>query len=160
MTNTIHPSDSSAQRDAGREMLDRLGDELGVVLEKRRWALSGGACIEVNGMDAAERFAVQVHARLGSLKVAQKHSVANDVLKLILLRDSAAAQGQHPALILAFASREAMDSIKGWLLEAILLNHIDLRHVPLSDETVARVRAAQQRQVRGSAAVTKGDADE
>jgi hypothetical protein len=160
MANAIHPSDSSAQRDAGREMLDRLGDELGVVLEKRRWSVSGGASIEVNGMDSAERYAVQVHARLGSLKVAQKHAVANDVLKLILLRDSAAAQGQHPALILAFANREALDSIKGWLLEAIRLNHIDLRVVPLSDETVARVRAAQQRQVLGSAAVAKGDTDE
>ena len=160
MTNVEHPSDSSAQRDAGREILDHLGDELGVALEKRRWSISDGTNVELNGMDSAERYAVQVHARLGALKVAQKHSVANDVLKLILVRDSASSQGRHPALILAFTSQEAVDSIRGWLREAIRLHGIDLRVVPLSDETVERVRAAQSRQVLGSAPRSQEATDE
>ena len=127
MSAPAHPSDSSAQRDAGREMLDTLGAQLGVDLQKRRWPLSDGAYVEINGADENDRYFVQVHARLDPLKVGQRHALANDVLKLTLVRDSAANMGRHPALILAMASQAAADSVRGWLREAMAMHGIDSR---------------------------------
>jgi hypothetical protein len=146
MSTAAHPSDSSAQRDAGREMLDTLGAQLGVDLQKRRWPLSDGAYVEINGADENDRFFVQVHARLDPLKGGQRHAVANDVLKLTLVRDSAANMGRHPALILAMASQAAADSVRGWLREAIAMHGIDIRVVELSKDSKSRVTEARGRQ--------------
>lgn len=144
---TAHPSDSSAQRAAEVDMLQRLSAQEGAHLTPGRFPLPGGSWLEIDGIDDSQQWFVEVFARMGGLKGAQLKKVATDVLKLVLIQEESSRQGISPRLTLAFASEEARHSIRGWLLEAIHSHGIETRLVSPADEIVERVTVAQSHQI-------------
>jgi hypothetical protein len=78
------------------------------------------------------------------MKDGQKRKVALDVLKLITL------QRTYPEaqLVLAFCDAGAMNSLTGWLGEAIATWSLDWRLAPLDPELRNRLLEVQARQYR------------
>lgn len=154
MTSTS-PHDSKAQRDAEVDILAKLSDELGTLLAPRKWQLTEGVPVEVDGVDADTTVFVEVYARVGRLKGAQLHKVAKDVLKLSLIRSHEQRQDREPRLMIVFASDEAYNSVRGWVRYAATDNGIELRVVEPSAQIRDQVLTAQTEQVMvGIAQVT------
>jgi hypothetical protein len=104
-----HLSSSKVQREIEIAMLEQLGKDLGVKLEKKRVDFEG-AIMEIDGVDRAEIVFVEVFARIGALKAGQKKKVATDALKFVALK----ARYPDAKFILAFADQAASDSVVGW----------------------------------------------
>jgi len=101
--------------------------------------------VQVDARSEADDVLVEVCARQGSLKGAQLKKVGQDVLKFALLRQSDAWVDSR--MILAFASSEAKDSVRGWVAEAARAFDVMLVVVDLPKDVGDRIRGAQQRQV-------------
>ena len=141
-----HLSDSVVQREAEAMIVERLGERLGLgLIAGGRIDVGGGAHVQVDARTEAGDVIVEAYARHGVLKGAQLKKVAQDVLKFALLRR---LEGSVDArMILAFASSEAMNSIRGWVAEAARAFDVELIKVDLPPELRQRILAAQQRQV-------------
>jgi hypothetical protein len=139
-----HDSDSAVQREAEIQILDGIGSQLEQTLVKRRVGLPGGRWVEVDGVAADLSVFAEAFARQGPMKGGQKRKVALDVLKLITL------QRLHPGsqLVLAFCDEAAMNSLTGWLDEAIDTWNVDRMVAPLDPELRARLIDVQARQYR------------
>jgi hypothetical protein len=70
----------------------------------------------VDAATADRSTVVEAYARQGKLKGAQLKKIAQDILKLALLKRQPGHE--RTETIIAFASQEAHDSISGWLQEA------------------------------------------
>jgi hypothetical protein len=75
--------DSREQRHAERVMLDLLGERMGGVLKPRRIPLEEGVRVEVDGADDELSILIEAWSHQGPPKVAQKHKVLADALKLL-----------------------------------------------------------------------------
>jgi hypothetical protein len=141
-----HLSDSSVQREAEAFILDAVATRLGMTLRgDSRIEVGGGAHVEVDGQSVDGSVIVEAYARHGTLKGAQLKKVAQDVLKFALLRRT---DGWGTArMILAFASTEAKDSIRGWVAQAVLAFEVELLVVEVPADVTQRILAAQRRQV-------------
>ena len=112
-----HQSDSAVQRDAETAIIDALAAKIGVVLVNGgTLTLSGGVRIKLGARSEDGRFAVEAYARQGTLKGGQLKKIAQDVLKLALLRREPGYADVRP--IVVFASEEARSSITGWVNRA------------------------------------------
>ncbi|MFD4635964.1 hypothetical protein ACFWN2_01545 [Lentzea sp. NPDC058436] len=141
-------SDSREQRLAERVMLDLLGKRLGVVLKPRRIPLDQGVRVEIDGADDELSILVEVWAHQGPPKVAQKHKVLADALKLLHV---AASLPVAPRLVLCLCDPEAarhFTAARSWAAHALRAFAIDVVVVELPAELAAAVRAAQLRQFR------------
>jgi hypothetical protein len=141
-----HLSDSSVQGEAEAFILDGVATRLGMTLRGIcRIEVGGGAHVEVDGQSEDGTVIVEAYARHGTLKGAQLKKVAQDVLKFALLRRT---DGWGTArMILAFASTEAKDSIRGWVAQAVLAFEVELLVVEVPADVTQRILAAQRRQV-------------
>ncbi len=110
-----------------------------------RIALSGGVTIEVDAATTDGSIVVEAYARQGRLKGAQFKKIAQDILKLALLKQEPGRELTEA--IIAFASQEAHDSIAGWVRQAAKTFGVDLVVVDISHALRAEIRHAQQRQV-------------
>lgn len=141
-----HLSDSAVQREAEATIVERLGADLGLALiAGGRIPVGENAHVQVDARSEADDVLVEVYARQGSLKGAQLKKVGQDVLKFALLRQSDAWVDSR--MILAFASSEAKDSVRGWVAEAARAFEVMLVVVELPADVGDRIRSAQQRQV-------------
>ena len=77
------------------------------------------------------------------------------MLKLALLKRE--ADYTDTRAIIAFASQEARDSIKGWLRRAAEAFEVELRVVSISDELREEILEAQSRQVMVNIDATLAD---
>lgn len=151
-----HQSDSHTQREAEEEILAGLAASLGVVLAKpERVALSGGVFVEVDAATSDMGVVVEAYARQGRLKGAQPKKIAQDVLKLALLKREPG--WERTRTIIAFASHEARNSISGWLARAAAEFGVELFVVEVSEELRARILDAQRRQVMANADLLADD---
>lgn len=151
-----HQSDSQPQRQAEEEIVAGLAASLGVVLAKpKRIALSGGVFVEVDAATSDMSVVVEAYARQGRLKGAQPKKIAQDVLKLALLKREPGREGTRT--IIAFASHEARDSISGWLARAAAEFGVELCVVDISEESRIRILNAQRRQVMVNADLLADD---
>lgn len=141
-----NPHDSKAQRDAETEILATLSAELGVPLTPTRLPLGEGITVAVDGVDPSGQTLVEVYARVGVLRSSQLDKVAKDILKLSLLSASQTVS-VRPRIIMAFASEEALGSVRGWRRFTADTLGIELRVVELTPETRAAVEAAQSAQM-------------
>lgn len=143
------PGHSREQRDAERVMLDLLGLQLGVVLESARIVVTDGTRVEVDGADAARSVLVECWAHQGPPKVAQKHKVLADTLKLTWI---ATKIEPRPRLFLCLgdplAARPFLPTSKSWAARALQDLGVTIAVVELPLEVKEKVRAAQQRQYR------------
>lgn len=140
--------DSREQRHAERVMLKLLSERLGVELRPRRIALDGGARVEVDGADDALSVLVEAWAHQGPPKVAQKHKVLADALKLLHV---ATTLPITPRLVLCLCDPEAarhFTTARSWAAHALRGFAIEIVVVELPTDLKAAVRVAQQRQYR------------
>ena len=139
-------SDSAAQRDAEWFIVDAVASRLGVPLGPGgRIDVGGGAHVEVDAQAEDGTVVVEAYARQGALKGAQLKKVAQDVLKFALLRRTDGWSSTR--MVLAFASGEAKDSIRGWVAQAAHLFDVELVAVDIPSDVRQRILAAQRRQV-------------
>jgi hypothetical protein len=142
------PGDSSEQRRAEGVILRLLGEHLGLTLQPRTIPLGNGVRVEVDGADAALTTLVEVWARHGAPKPAQKHKVLADALKLIYV---AKALPTTPRLVLCLCDTEAAHHFKAarsWAADALRAFDIEVAVVDIPADISAAVRAAQLRQFR------------
>jgi hypothetical protein len=139
-----HDSDSAVQREAEIEILKGISGLLGKPLGKRHIDLPGGTWVEVDGAAADLSVFAEAFAHQGRMKGGQKRKVALDVLKLITL------QRVHPGahLVLAFCDEAAMNSLTGWIAEAIEAWKVDRMVAALEADLRARLIEVQARQYR------------
>lgn len=141
----IHQSDSAVQRDAESAIIDALAAKLGVVLAcGGTLSLSGGVRIQLDAWSADGKFAVEAYARQGTLKGGQLKKIAQDVLKLALLRHEPDRAEVRP--IIVFASEEARSSITGWVKRAADVFGVELHVVDIDPELRAKIVATQDLQ--------------
>lgn len=140
--------DSREQRHAESVMLELLGEQLGVALRPRRIVLDDGVRVEVDGADDALSILVEAWAHQGPPKVAQKHKVLADALKLLHV---AATLPVAPRLILCLCDTEAarhFTTARSWAAHALRAFAVDVVVVELPEPLRAEIIAAQQRQFR------------
>ncbi|MET8149357.1 hypothetical protein ACIBSW_34385 [Actinoplanes sp. NPDC049668] len=143
------PGNSREQRDAERVMLDLLGLQLGVALDPTRIVVANGTRVELDGADAERTVLVECWAHQGPPKVAQKHKVLADALKLTWI---ATKIEPKPRLYLCLgdplAARPFLPASKSWAAYALRDLGVTVAVVDLPSEVRDKVQAAQQRQYR------------
>lgn len=162
---TPHQADSAVQSVAEAQIIERLGEQIGVRLTQSPPAIAvgPGASVLVDAATPDRAVIVEAFARQGALKPGQHKKVATDLLKFALLRQQTAADDPPsdttvPAgfrAIIAFADEKARGSVTGWRRAAADAFGVELMVVQLDDDTVAAIRDAQARQ-----AMTNVPADE
>jgi len=140
-----HLSDSTVQCDAEAVIIERLADALGVPLQPSGRVAVGGAYIEVDARSEDDTVFVEAYARQGALKGAQLKKIGQDILKFVFLRRQPEYADAH--VVIAFASPEARDSVRGWLACAADEFGIELRVVEVPCDLRQQITEAQQRQV-------------
>lgn len=143
---TVHASDSTQQRLAEVEIIRLLSVELGLVLGPGgRIPVAPGAHVAVDARSDDDSVLVEAYARQGALHGGQLKKIGQDILKFALLR-----QHEHLAesrMIIAFASAEAMASIRGWVAVAAETFGIEMRVVDLGEDMRSALLTAQARQI-------------
>ena len=140
-----HQSDSAVQRDAERAIVGALAAKLGVALVGGgTLSLSGGVRIQLDARSEDGKFAVEAYARQGTLKGGQLKKIAQDVLKLALLRQEPDHAEVRP--IIVFASEEARSSITGWVKRAADVFGVELHVVDIDPGLRAQILATQSAQ--------------
>ena len=92
-----------------------------------------------------ESVVVEAYAHQGKLKGAQSKKIAQEILKLALLKREVGRENTQT--IVALASQEARDSITGWLLQAAVAFDVQLRVVDVPQKLRDAILQAQVRQV-------------
>lgn len=142
---TPHQSDSSVQREAEAAIIDALAANLGVALVGGGTVpLEGGVHISLDARSEDGTVAVEAYARQGRLKGGQLKKIAQDVLKLALLRREPGYTDVRP--IIVFASEEARSSISGWVKHAAGAFGVELHVVDIDPALRAAIVATQLRQ--------------
>jgi hypothetical protein len=140
--------DSREQREAERVMLRLLGERMGMDLKPRRIILDGSIRVEVDGADDRLSVLVEAWAHQGPPKVAQKHKVLADALKLLHI--AATIEGA-PRLVLCLSDPEAARhfiTARSWAAHALRAFAIEVEVVELPADLKDAVKAAQHRQYR------------
>jgi hypothetical protein len=143
-----HTSDSREQHQAERIMLDLLGTSLGVVLNPMRLVLDDGVRVEVDGADEERSILVEAWAHQGQPKVAQKHKVLADALKLLHI---ASTLPVAPRLVLCLSDHDAAQhftTARSWAAHALRGFGIEVIVVDLPPGLKASIADAQRRQFR------------
>lgn len=140
-----HQSDSAVQRDAEGMIIAALAAKLDVALVRDgAMSLSGGVKIQLDARSEDGRIVVEAYARQGALHGGQRKKVAQDVLKLALLRHEPEHAEVRPVIV--FASQEARASITGWVERAAETFGVELHVVEIDPELRAEIVATQERQ--------------
>ncbi|BCJ77003.1 hypothetical protein CS0771_65470 [Catellatospora sp. IY07-71] len=143
------PGHSQEQRDAEQVMLELLGQQLGVALAPTRIIVAAGTRVEVDGADADRRVLVECWAHQGPPKVAQRHKVLADTLKLTWIATKIQPRPQlYLCLSDPLAAKPFLPTSKSWAAQALLDLGVTIAVVDLPADTRDKVRAAQQRQYR------------
>jgi hypothetical protein len=139
-----HQSDSAEQRDAEKLIREAVAAHLGTPLEEATIALERGARTVVDGVAADRSAFVEIFARQGALKGAQKHKVATDALKLVTIRRS----WPTARLVIAFADETAANyaTTGTWMAEALAAWDVEVFVAEIDDAVRDGIRAAQIRQ--------------
>jgi len=142
-----HLSSSAVQTKAEKEIVASLATILDIGLKQQpgKIALQGGVYIEVDAVTDDDGIVVEAYARQGRLKGAQLKKVAQDILKLALLKRE--PDRTQTEAIIAFASQEAHDSISGWVRQAAKSFGVRLEVVPIPEALRQEILTAQGRQV-------------
>jgi hypothetical protein len=154
-----HLSSSRVQRDAEVQILESLArrDGFSGLTRAQPIHIAAGVRVEVDGATPGENVLVEVYARQGSLKGAQLKKIAQDILKLALVRTEPGRESTRA--VIAFASQEAHDSISGWLRQAAITFGVELTVVEIPEELRDRIRHAQDRQMMVNADQVVDDVD-
>jgi len=107
--------------------------------------LSGGVWVEVDARSEDGTVFVEAYARQGNLKGAQLKKIGQDILKLALLKRE--VSHVNARAIIAFASQEACDSVRGWLRRAAEAFDVEFCVVSITAQLQEQILLAQGRQL-------------
>jgi hypothetical protein len=149
-TSDVLPAGSShEQRQAEPVMMALLGERLGLALRPRRIPIGDhGIRVEIDGADENLTTLVEAWSHHGKPKVAQKHKVLSDALKLIYVANTLPVA---PRLILCLCDPEAahhFTTARSWAADALRSFKVVVELVELPVDLKAAVLSAQRRQFR------------
>ena len=107
--------------------------------------LAGDVWVEVDARSPDSSVFVEAYARQGPLEGAQMKKIGQDILKLALLRREATFADTRA--IIAFASNEARESVRGWLRRAADAFGVELLVVAIPEDLRNEILSAQSRQM-------------
>lgn len=144
-----HPSSSAVQVEAEARIVAAVAAalRLDLINDRSITSIPIGDQVHVE-VDAATRdrsTVVEAYARQGSLKGAQLKKIAQDVLKLALIKAERAPA--ETRAVIAFASDEARQSISGWVQEAADRFGVTLLTVEIPTDLRNKIVHAQNRQI-------------
>jgi hypothetical protein len=148
MMTAMPRGDASVQTAAEIALRAEASRLLGADLTARRLTLPGGNHVAVDGVADEPRILCEIFARVGTLKGGQVKKIAEDLLKLVTVRQLL-PEWAGARIVLVFASQEAHGSVRGWLLEAVRAWNAELLVVPVEPGLRERLLAAQQGQWMG-----------
>ena len=80
-----HPSDSSVQQAAEKEILAFASEKLGVQLEARFVDIEPQIRLQVDGFNENAKVLCEACAHIGKLKPAQERKIEGDILKMLFI---------------------------------------------------------------------------
>jgi len=143
----VAPGDSAEQRHAEELLIARLGESLGVRLEKKEFVLPGGEWLELDGTCQSPLILCEAWAHQGPPKSAQKNKVLADALKLLYVERLTSKAARK---ILLFADRVAAQRFRGenWMARALETFGVEIHVIELPNDIREAVKKAQRRQYR------------
>ncbi len=142
-----HLSNASVQMDVEAVIVAALAiqERTPLSTQGNRIRIDQHTHIEVDAVSEDGKTVVEAYARQGRLKGAQVKKIAQDVLKLALLKRQPGREDTKA--IIVFASQDAHDSISGWLRQAAETFDVRLAVVDIPDDLRERILQAQTLQV-------------
>ena len=147
MSKQLHPSDSSEQRQAHKEILALVNDKFKLQLEDRK-VLTDNILFQVDGYSEEPPILCEIYSRIGKMRVAQTNKVVKDVLKMLLIEKM---QDKKFRKIIVFADEEAAQTFisgESWYSKIKDNFGIEILLADIPEELKASILAAQKRQYR------------
>jgi len=147
MAKQLHPSDSSEQQQAHKEILLLLNEKYQLNLESRK-VLINDTLFQVDGYSENPPILCEIYSRIGRMKVAQTNKIGKDILKMLLIEKM---QNKTFRKIIAFADTEAAYSFSGgesWYSKLKDNFNIEILVIDIPPELKESLLIAQKRQYR------------
>ncbi|HRP94310.1 MAG TPA: hypothetical protein PLH53_15560, partial [Ignavibacteriaceae bacterium] len=147
MTKQLHPSDSSEQQLAHKEILSLLNENYQLKLESRK-VLINDTLFQVDGYSENPPILCEIYSRIGKMKVAQHNKIGKDILKMLLIEKM---HNKTFRKIIAFADEEAASTFSGgesWYSKLKDNFNIEIVVIDISLELKESLLIAQKRQHR------------
>lgn len=147
MLNNRHPSDSTEQQLAHKEILSLLNSKFQLNLESKK-ILINDTLFQVDGYSENFPILCEIYSRIGKMKVAQHNKIGKDILKMLLIEKM---QNKTFRKIIAFADEEAASSFSGgesWYSKLKDHFNIEIIIIQISSELKESLINAQKRQYR------------
>ena len=147
MNTEKHPSDSTEQQLAHKEILSLLNQKHQLTLESRK-VLINDTLFQVDGYSESPPILCEIYSRIGVMKVAQHNKIGKDILKMLLIEKMQAKQFRK---IIAFTDALAAKSFSGgesWYSKLKDNFNIEILIVDISSELRESLINAQIRQYR------------
>lgn len=147
MNKERHPSDSTEQQLAHKEILSLLNAKFQLNLESRKVLISD-TLFQVDGYSENPPILCEIYSRIGKMKVAQHNKIGKDILKMLLIEKM-----QHKTFrkIIAFANEEAAQPFKeseSWYSKLKEEFEIEIIVIDIPLELKESLVIAQKRQYR------------
>lgn len=142
-----HPSDSTEQVQAQKEILLLINQEYNLNLTSRK-ILIDDTLFQVDGYSEEPPILCEIYARIGKMKVAQHNKIAKDILKMLLIEKM---NGKQSRKIIAFSDEEAVQPFldsESWYSKLKDNFNIEIIIIQIPDELRSNLIQAQKRQYR------------
>lgn len=142
-----HPSDSSEQQLAHKEILSLLNEKYQFNLESKK-VLINDTLFQIDGYSENPPILCEIYSRIGRMKVAQHNKIGKDILKMLLIEKM---QNKTFRKIIAFADEEAAKSFSGgesWYSKLKDNFNIEILVIDIPTELKESLLLAQKRQYR------------
>lgn len=143
----MHPSDSTEQQFAHKEILALLNAKYQLNLESRK-VLINDTLFQVDGFSENPPILCEIYSRIGRMKVAQTNKIGKDILKMLLIEKM---QNKTFRKIIAFADEEAAKSFSGgesWYSKLKANFNIEILVIDISAQLKESLLISQKRQYR------------
>jgi len=147
MSNRLHPSDSTEQQLAHKEILSLLNEKYQLKLESKK-VLINDTLFQVDGYSENPPILCEIYSRIGKMKVAQTNKIGKDILKMLLIEKM---QNKTFRKIIAFADEETAKCFSGgesWYSKLKDLFNIEILVIDIPSELKESLLNAQKRQFR------------
>jgi len=142
-----HPSDSSEQQLAHKEILSLLNERHQLNLESKK-VLINDTLFQVDGYSENPPILCEIYSRVGKMKVAQTNKIGKDILKMLLIEKM---HNSSFSKIIAFADEETAHCFSGgesWYSKLKDNFNIEILVIDIPSELKESLLIAQKRQYR------------
>ncbi|MBL1121396.1 MAG: hypothetical protein D8M26_00735 [Ignavibacteriae bacterium] len=147
MSKQLHPSDSSVQQLAHKEILKLINENHNLKLASQK-VLLDNTLFQVDGYSAEPPILCEIYSRIGKMKVAQHNKISKDILKKLLIEKLSYRQFKK---IIAFADEEAAQPFsegESWYSKLKEKFDIEVIIIQIPVELKSSILEAQKRQYR------------